>query len=1042
MNGSILFLLLLSPIFLVGQAQPYEIKLISFENGLPNRWVTCVAQDSTGLMWIGMATGLATYNGQEFVLAMDREGLPFSRFITNLQLTKDNQFRIFTDDGTSFVFSPYTRDSRGYNFRQERFPNRLKRVLPPALTSSLFFKDPTGQVFGPDLVTRIDSIDRYNQTYQPTPWGTILLTSNEWRATEYDTSGTAIRRIDLPPSKAAFPRPNFLMEEAEQYSYSFQIPPEMNRFEDLLWSLNKEGKASQIFLKKDGKPFIFKNLGKAVEDRRFVLQRAPNQNLWLATQERMWAFDENGEMIADLSSQLNELAGVAWSPMHFFNDPYGNIWLSTTTGIFLINVRSNLFKTYFKEERNTSIRGIIELNDGRLLVGTYQKNRIIDLATDSIKPLCPPDNCWHFNAFFRMESGEILTGTYGNTISTIRNDSIVVSGGNFVRVPLLLPYYHSPSKTYFYGSNQGIYVSEAHDRNYLPYPKLNDFDLIQQSTITHFHDNPSGLWIGSSNGLFLLHAEKGIIRSEFSKYNVKHFYEDDQGIFWIATANTGLIRWNPETNDRRTFTVEDGLTNNTLYAAYQDDEGYLWLPSNKGLMRFSLKDENVISFHPADGIAHEEFNTFSHYKATDGTLYFGGLDGLTSFHPSTIKLKENKAPLRINSLTQYINTTDRIEDRTASLLSDKKIEMAPGDKFFLVTFNLLDYTSSDISYAWKMEGVFDDWNYQKENSLRLLGLPYGTHSLRIKARSSGSGWINRELIIPVVVYRPFYLSLPFLLAIPLFLALITFGFIWYRTARLHQRSLILQREVAERTEELALKNKELQNINSTKDRLFAMISHDLRAPLISLRGLTKKVNFLIERGRIAEVSQIGETVDGAVNRTQKLLDNLLSWAIVQGEDFKYQPENLEVAELLKEVSSLYLDLANAKSISLMVNNQREKVYADKQSVLTILRNLLDNAIKFTPRGGKVTLSALSSTQNDFTSLVISDNGVGIPPSQLENIFALDHRYSTDGTAGERGTGLGLVLCSDLAHQNSGQLSALSIPGEGSIFTLQLPAYKR
>lgn len=459
-------------------------------------------------------------------------------------------------------------------------------------------------------------------------------------------------------------------------------------------------------------------------------------------------------------------------------------------------------------------------------------------------------------------------------------------------------------------------------------------------------------------------------------------------------------------------------------------------------MRFDPEFEDVISFQPEDGIAHEEFNTFSHYKASDGTFYFGGLEGLTSFHPSTINLKKNQAPLRITSLSQYVAETDGIEDRTAALLSDGYIQMAPNDKFFVLTFNLLDYTSPGISYAWKVEGVFDDWNYQEENAIRLLGLPYGTHQLRIKARSSGSGWIEQELIIPIIVRRPFYLTLPFLLSLPLLLVLLTFAVFRYRTARLRQKSRQLQQVVAERTEELARKNAELQTTNKTKDQLFTMISHDLRAPLISLRGLVKKVNFLLERDRIPEIRQIGQTVDNAVDRTQKLLDNLLSWAIVQGEGFKYNPEAIKVDELFQEVNDLYCNAANAKSILLAFENSNLEVHVDRRSISTVLRNLVDNAIKFTPVGGSINLTAVSSVNGEFSTLRISDTGIGLLPEQVKSLFSLQNRASTDGTAGEKGTGLGLVLCIDLAKLNGGTLTVETTLGKGSTFSLLLPAYKR
>lgn len=992
-----------------------------------------------------MANGLATYNGQDFVMVTDREGFPFTRHVTELQLREDGYFLVFTNTGKSYLLSPYTNSTGGYDFKQEEFPNSIRRIPGPAATPPLFYHDPSNQLFGPDLHTRIDSISVLLGAYQPTPWGTILsLDPQAGEVTEFDTTGAVVRQFALPSSTAWSHRPNFFLEGKEQFIYYASVFPEIQTLEEMLWSLNKEGAASPISLKKDGKPIPVKDVGDFYSYRKFILKRGADQNLWLVTNDRLWVFDQGGEMIADLSEKLNEFVGAAWTPTHFFTDSAENFWLSTNAGIFLISTHPEIFKTYLQQERNTSVRGIIELDNGNILVGTYQNNREVDLLTGntSLRGSSLEKSC--FNAFHRMESGEILIGVYGPQVTALQDNVFLDRGDVAGSPPFLIPYYYSAAKTYFFGSSEGLYSSVAYDLNFLPYPEINGFDLIRSSTITHFHETLAGLWVGGSNGLFLLHPKKGIIRSALSKYHIKHFYVDDEDIFWVATATTGLLRWNPVTDDLRSYTLQDGLTNNTLYAVYQDDNGYLWLPSNKGLMRLNPADGDVISFQPEDGIAHEEFNTYSHYEASDGTLYFGGLDGLTCFHPSSINLKKYNAPLRLNSLTQYVAATDKIENRTAEILHDGVIRMNPGDKSFFLTFNLLDYVSNNISYAWKIDGVFNDWNYQKENSIRMFSLPYGNHSLRIKARSSGTGWIERELVIPVIVRRPFYRSLPFLLSLPLLLGLLTFWIVRYRTARLRIKSLHLQQVVAERTKELAIKNQELQTTNSTKDRLFAMIAHDLRAPLLTLRGLTKKVNFLIERDRIPEVRQIGRTVDGAVDRTQKLLDNLLSWAIVQGEGFKYRPEKLFIRELFEEIQALYQDTAKSKSIHLKIvlSDQVQVVYADKRSMLTILRNLVDNAIKFTPQGGRATLTSSLAGKKDMVRIQITDNGIGMSERQIDHLFTLDHSGITPGTTGEKGTGLGLVLCADLSRQNGGRLSVQSTLAEGTTFSLLIPTHKR
>lgn len=229
----------------------------------------------------------------------------------------------------------------------------------------------------------------------------------------------------------------------------------------------------------------------------------------------------------------------------------------------------------------------------------------------------------------------------------------------------------------------------------------------------------------------------------------------------------------------------------------------------------------------------------------------------------------------------------------------------------------------------------------------------------------------------------------------------------------------------------------LEAANAAKDRLFAIISHDLRKPALAFRGISKKVKFLIQQQEFETLDRYGIALEKAAFSLNNLLDNLLNWALQQRKVAPYRPIPIDVEQVTQEIYDLFRQVAADKAIALQMNIPESTViFADLHAYSTIVRNLLDNAIKYTPVGGSINLSA---EQLEKTVLVkIKDTGIGIEPEKIDSIFDLTINKSEQGTKGEMGSGLGLTLVRDLVKLNKGAIKVESHWNRGTVFEVELP----
>ncbi len=266
--------------------------------------------------------------------------------------------------------------------------------------------------------------------------------------------------------------------------------------------------------------------------------------------------------------------------------------------------------------------------------------------------------------------------------------------------------------------------------------------------------------------------------------------------------------------------------------------------------------------------------------------------------------------------------------------------------------------------------------------------------------------------------------------------LMIFGVTQYRNSR---QRMATNQVLRDQKAELEVQKSKLEEVNRTKDRFFSIISHDLRGPVNAFHGISRMIKFFVQNKQMDQLEVLAEDIDQSVDRLSSLLDNLLNWAVQQQGQFPYVPEKIEVKALADDLLEVFATMAKSKQISLhSLVAEDLHAWADRNTMMTIIRNLVSNALKFTPRDGEVAISACRTI--DSVEIEVRDNGVGIPKEKLGNLFELNEEASTWGTEGEKGLGLGLQLVHEFVELNQGRIEVDSQDGQGTKFTVTLPTY--
>ncbi|MGE5458147.1 MAG: PAS domain S-box protein [Methanococcaceae archaeon] len=259
---------------------------------------------------------------------------------------------------------------------------------------------------------------------------------------------------------------------------------------------------------------------------------------------------------------------------------------------------------------------------------------------------------------------------------------------------------------------------------------------------------------------------------------------------------------------------------------------------------------------------------------------------------------------------------------------------------------------------------------------------------------------------------------------------------------LHQNKTVLENTASELeilNKRLSLSETKLKKLNSSKDNFFSILAHDLRSPFTSLIGLSSIIVSDCHTMSSEEVRSFAVSINKSAGNVLNLLENLLQWSRIQTDRMEFHPVKVDLHDVAEQTISLLCGNAVKKNIDL-ANRIRpgSSVLADKTMTSSIFQNIVTNAIKFTPKGGKIDISAVELM--DHYEITITDSGVGISEGDLEKIFRIDVHHTTVGTNFERGSGLGLILCKELLEKNGGTIKVESQVGQGSSFIFLLKKF--
>ncbi len=747
-----------------------------------------------------------------------------------------------------------------------------------------------------------------------------------------------------------------------------------------------------------------------------------------------------------------------------FQDNGEHVWVGTHFGLYCFTLSRPQFKTFLaarKSNAKNRIRAMRGLavsgeRDQSLLWGwEEQKGTLwsLDLSTGQEKAEMNMGDARY--ALHRDRQGNLLF------VGDIHSNELIrlnpATKQTIQRIPFERPdeswgiwfihedkygkiWYHEPVK------KEMAYIHQGKTIRFPNWTKTDGpvylYHILEDATDT--------AWVASNYGVYCMNIRTGQIIQSYSSRekgshflphdNIQHFTRLEDGTFWLATADAGLLHWSPETGIQQQLTRVDGLPDANVYAVYPDGFGKFWISTNEGLAFLDPASRQIRSYSKFDGLSENEFNRLSHAQAKNGTLFFGSLDGVSSLEPDKFLLDTSSKmiPLVIASFEQSNRSTGQVIDKTLELRSSGRIILQPDDIYFRLEFALLSFEDvQDVTYSYLLSPLDKKWVYQKENFIRIGALPYGKYTLRIRAQAANGTWSDKELKLAVDVLKPFYLKGWFLILSGLFFMGIVVWIVRQRLTRVKRENAILEEMVQQRTATIEAQNEKLKTIDQAKSRFFTNVSHELRTPLTLLLG---PVNSLLKE---KEITGRQKGLLEVVRRTGKqmlhLVNEILDLSKLEMGKLDIHSQPTELRSYFVSFLAQFQSLADDRGINFQTKLDVPEdliILLDREKSRQVLYNLLANAFKFTPAGGSVQVRL--QVQQSILELKVADSGRGIPEDDLPHIFDRYFQTNQSDRQAEGGTGIGLNLCKEYVELFGGSISVISVEGEGSTFEISIP----
>lgn len=780
---------------------------------------------------------------------------------------------------------------------------------------------------------------------------------------------------------------------------------------------------------------------------------------------RIWILTK-GEGLAVFSPSTTNYITVTRNPLNerslsgnnctaVFQDRTGIIWVGATGDLNKYDPAKIKFRHIYNNPfalgslHDNMVRGVYEDMNKKLWVGTdggvlhvFDEKRLtvekIEIVLGGKKHISPL-------YFMDLNKNILLIGTNEGMLQYDRTTKRIsyfpplrkYTQGRQIRQMIFyngLLYYSSFGSLYSYNFR----TDELINHNNLYTEKF-------KNVTTLYVDHANRLWVGVRDGILLFTSatsepkrfifEKNTARPLDSYFMILSAQEF-MGKLWIGSFNDGL--WTLDLSNLDTPIITNtskkrNILNMTVYSTLPDSEGNLWMSTNAGITRYNPTTEKFVDFTVTEGLQQDEFNRLAFTQCTNGDIAFGGINGLNIFNPKNIIIEEeNYTP---EFLETYVFDESTGSNINLNMDTARTLSLAHDQNDITISFFVPIYrTPRRYEAYYKLEGFNTEWIKTETNAFNYYNLKPGVYNFYLKTVSvSGK---EKIASLKFTILQPFWQTWWFIALSFIVTCLIVVTIIQSSLHKSRRDKERLEHLLSIRTQEIEKSREELTNLNQKKDLIFSILSHDLRSPLTTLKGF---LSILIDDHDLtqADIKKHASNIRNSVTSSLDLIDNTLFWSLSQTGNISYTPTRFSLNDMLQKIGNLYQLMVEKKQIKLSIElSETITLFADENMAYVSLRNIVSNALKFTPPGKAVKISAF--TKDAMGVIVVEDEGIGMSQSYLAKLFTEEQLPLIKGTHDEKGTGIGLILCRKFIQMNNGKLHITSAEGKGSRFSIEFP----
>lgn len=1019
--------------------QKLNFEHLTVKDGLSQNSVLAIVQDSFGLLWFGTGYGLNRYDGSRFNLYKKKPSDTTSisdNYINDLFLDHEKRLWIGTSEGLN-TYDPVTD-----HFKRIQLPAKKGASQPDI---SCIYEDKKNNIWVGTKNGLFVKLSESSAFVNAVKVGLEQGLANSEALCVYEDQlgflwiGTGKGLIKSRFSHAFSALSVYIHDPKRRESISDSpVKSILEDTEGKIW-MATESRGLNLL---DRNTMTFEHYEQKTESPNGLVHNSLRKMIMdakgdflIGTQGGLCVFNPVKRTFTTYQNHVDDPGSLNQNSIYsVYKDKDENIWIGTYFGGINVSYGTKTpFKTIRHEENNSGInhnvvRSIVHDKKGNLWIGTeggglnYFNQQTKRFSYYINNPKDPASLASNFvKTVYIDKSDNIWVGTSGGGLNLFDPGSgkfrHFLSGSSIFeskRLAILTMLEDAQGRFWVGGLGiNGLY--QRRGRELTPIKGNPLVNKLKDKTIQKFFEDQKGnIWALGRTELYCLSKDNkriSTLKINDDRGNPRVFNcveEDHKGNIWIGLYHGGLYCYDIKTKSiRRKYTIKDGLCNDNVVGILEDEYHDLWLSTINGLSRLNPEKQSFQNYTISDGLADDEFNYGSMYMSEDGALFFGGMNGITYFAPAEIRRNNNETAIVFTGLklfNQKVVPGASEKVLPGNIIFRPQLTFSNTQNIFTLEFALLNYVKSDKNrYAYKLEGINKDWNESNLAQATYTNLPYGDYTFTVKGANNDGVWSKAEQI-RIRILPPLWKTWWAYLAYTILIAGIVF---------LIARFFYLQ-QLIKRDEEL----------HQIKLNFFTNVSHEIRSHLsLIMVPLEKVIDESTSYGFInKQLTGIKKNAD----RLLSLVTELMDFRKAESQTLKLQLRENDLISFLNDIYHSFDEICKKKGIDFSFIHPSGAVQAvfDKVQLEKVVFNLLSNAFKFTPEGGKVSLEL--SVVKEEVVIEVSDTGKGISPVYFDKLFT--NYFQVDDAMQNTGYGIGLALSKHIVALHQGEISLISRPG--------------